>query len=183
MPMTVDSRTPVLETERLRLRAHQFSDFAHCVAMWSDPAIARHTIGDPSSPQRTWLRLLAYRGHWELMRYGYWAVEEKASCRYVGELGFADFKRDNEPSFAGVPEIGWVLASQSHGKGYATEALKAAVAWADGNLESTSTVCIIHRDNHLSFRVAQKLGYVKILRAATDDKPETIFVRPTPTHR
>jgi hypothetical protein len=39
---------PVIETERLRLRPHQTKDFADCVAMWSDPAITRYTIGNPS---------------------------------------------------------------------------------------------------------------------------------------
>lgn len=171
------SPIPVLDTERLVLRAHQVGDFERCVAMWSDPEIARHTIGSPSAPQRTWARILAYRGHWELMRFGYWAVDERVSGRYIGELGFADFKRDHQPVIAGLPEIGWALASEAHGKGYATEALKAAVAWADHHLASERTACIIHRDNHRSFRVAEKLGYVTTLRAATPEHPETILVR------
>ncbi len=109
--------TPVLDTDRLRLRAHQVRDFEACVAMWSDPATTRYTTGDPASPQRTWQRILAYRGHWELLRYGYWALEEKASGRYIGELGFADFKRDNQPDGAGLPEAGWALRSEYQGKG------------------------------------------------------------------
>jgi RimJ/RimL family protein N-acetyltransferase len=110
------------------------------------------------------------------MGYGYWAVEEKASGRYIGELGFADFKRDNRPSIEGLPEIGWALKLEAHGKGYATEALKAAVAWGDSHLDSTRTACIIHRDNHRSLRVAEKLGYNAILKAAPEE-PDNIFVR------
>ena len=145
--------------------------------MWSDPAITRYTIGTPSPAQRTWLRILAYRGHWELLRFGYWAVQEKATARYIGELGFADFKRDIEPSIQGMPELGWALISQAHGKGYATEALRAVVSWGDSHFGLTRTVCIIHRDNHRSFRVADKLGYDTILRAATDSDPNTILAR------
>jgi RimJ/RimL family protein N-acetyltransferase len=89
---------PVLETERLRLRSHQSSDFADCVSMWSDPGVVRYTIRDPSPPPRTWLRILAYRGHWALLGFGYWAIEDRVSGRFVGELGFADFKRDIQPS-------------------------------------------------------------------------------------
>jgi len=174
---TNDSWTSVLETERLQLRAHKANDFADCVAMWSDPEILRYTIGDPSPVSRTWQRLLAYRGHWELMGYGYWAVEEKASGSYIGELGFADFKRDIRPSIEGLPEIGWALILKAHGKGYATEALKAAVAWGDSHLDSTRTVCIVHRDNHRSLRVAEKLGYSSILRAASPEEPDNILVR------
>lgn len=169
---------PLIETERLRLRPHQSDDFADCVAMWSDPAVARYTIGDPSPPQRTWIRILAYCGHWALLRYGYWAVEEKASGRYVGELGFADFKRDIVPSIEGMPELGWALSPRCHGKGYATEALRAAVAWGDHHLAQRRTVCIIHRDNHPSFRVAEKLGYKAIFSATGSGESNTILAHP-----
>ena len=169
---------PVIETERLRLRPHQSDDLADCVAMWSDPAVVRYTIGDPSPPQRTWIRILAYRGHWALLSYGYWAVEEKTSGRYVGELGFADFKRNIVPSIEGVPELGWALVPQFHGKGYATEALRAAVAWSDHHFAQRRTVCIIHRDNHRSFRIAEKLGYKAIFSATGSGESNTILARP-----
>jgi RimJ/RimL family protein N-acetyltransferase len=168
---------PVIETERLRLRPHQSGDLADCVAMWSDPVVVRYTLGSPSPPQRTWMRILAYRGHWALLSYGYWAVEEKTSRRYIGELGFADFKRDIEPSIAGVPELGWALVPQFHGKGYATEALSAAVAWGDQHFANGRTVCIIHRDNHRSFRVAEKLGYRAIFSTTGSAEPSTVLAR------
>jgi len=168
---------PVIETELLRLRPHQSDDFADCVAMWSDPAVVRYTIGEPSPPQRTWIRILAYRGHWALLSYGYWAVEERTTGRYVGELGFADFKRDIEPSIEGVPELGWALLPQFHGQGYATEALGAAVAWGDYNFAQRRTVCIIHQDNHRSFRVAEKLGYKAIFSAMGSAASNTILAR------
>jgi RimJ/RimL family protein N-acetyltransferase len=169
---------PVIETERLRLRPHEPDDLADCVAMWSDPAVVRFTIGEPAPPQRTWIRILAYLGHWTLLGYGYWAVEEKTSGRYVGELGFADFKRDVTPSIEGMPELGWALVSQFHGKGYATEALRAAVAWGDNYFAQRQTVCIIHRDNHRSFRVAEKLGYKAIFKATVSGESNTILARP-----
>jgi RimJ/RimL family protein N-acetyltransferase len=169
---------PVIETERLRLRPHQSQDLADCVVMWSDADVVRYTIGEPSPPQRTWMRILAYRGHWALMSYGYWAVEEKDSRRYVGELGFADFKRNIAPSIEGLPELGWALVPQFHGKGYATEALRAVVAWGDDHLAQRRTVCIIHRDNHRSFRVAEKLGYKALFNATGSGEPNTILARP-----
>ena len=121
---------------------------------------------------------MAYRGHWALLGYGYWAVEEKSSGRYVGELGFADFKRDIAPSIDGIPELGWALAPQFHGKGYATEALRAAVAWGDSHLAQRRTVCIIHRDNHRSFRIAEKLGYKSIFTDTGSGQSNTILARP-----
>ena len=152
--------------------------------MWSDPAVTRYTIGDPSPPQRTWMRILAYRGHWALLGFGYWAVEEKVTGRYIGEVGFAEFKRDIQPSIEGMPELGWALITQAHGKGYATEALRAAVAWGDNHFGSARTACIIHQDNRPSFRVADKLGYKEFFRTSKDGEPETVLVRsPVVTHQ
>jgi RimJ/RimL family protein N-acetyltransferase len=168
---------PVIETARLRLRPHAASDFDACVAMWSDPAITRYTIGDPSPPPQTWRRILAYRGHWTLLGFGYWAVEEKSTGRYLGDIGFADFKRDIQPSIEGMPELGWALISQAHGKGYATEALLAAVAWGDGHFGPAPTVCIINEGNERSFRVAEKLGYKEVRRTSHNDVSTVVLVR------
>src|SRR5437868_14514943 len=110
------SPVPILETERLRLRGHRDEDLANCAALWADPVVVRHTVGKPLTEEESWRRLLTYVGHWAVIGYGYWVVEEKASGTFVGEIGFADYKRDLEPSLKDVPEIGWVLASQAHGK-------------------------------------------------------------------
>jgi RimJ/RimL family protein N-acetyltransferase len=171
---------PQIETERLRLRGHGVEDFPFCVAMWSEPQVVRYTVGEPSPPQRTWLRILGYRGHWALLGFGYWAVQEKASGRYIGELGFADFKRNMKVSLDGMPELGWALVPWAQGKGYATEALQAAVAWGDARFELPRTACIIHRDNGRSLRLAAKLGYAIVLQAASDTDPNFILARDAP---
>jgi RimJ/RimL family protein N-acetyltransferase len=168
---------PVIDTERLRLRGHELGDFPECVAMWSDPEVIRYTIGEPSPPQRTWLRILSYRGHWALLGFGYWAVQEKTSGRYIGELGFADFKRNTKLSLDGMPELGWALAPWAQGKGYATEALRAAVAWGDQQFQSLRTTCIVHRENERSVRIAAKLGYELVLQAPSDAEPHAILAR------
>ena len=168
---------PTIGTERLLLRPHQPDDLADCAAMWSDPAVFRYTTGSTSSKRRTWLRVMAYRGHWAMLGYGYWAVEEKVSGRYIGELGFADFKRDIQPHIEGMPELGWALAPRAHGKGYAIEALRAAVSWGDSHFGQLRTACIIHRDNAPSFRVAGKLDYKILAHAAGDGGPHTILIR------
>jgi RimJ/RimL family protein N-acetyltransferase len=155
---------PRLETSRLVLRAHGLADYPACVDMWADPLVCRFTIGQPSPSQRTWMRIMSYVGHWSLLGFGYWAVEEKASGRYIGELGFADFKRGMNPSLEGVPELGWALAVSAHGKGYATEALQAAVAWGDTRFSGGRTVAIIQKENAASLRVAEKIGYREVRR-------------------
>jgi len=170
-------KVPVLETERLTLRAHRLDDFPSCAAMWADPIVTRYIGGKPSTEEESWTRLLRYVGHWALLGFGYWVVEEKATGRFVGEIGFADYKRDVEPSLKDTPEAGWVFVSESHVKGYATEAVRAAVAWGDAHFGSSRTACIIHPDNLPSIRVAEKCGYREIQLVTYKGHPTKMFVR------
>jgi RimJ/RimL family protein N-acetyltransferase len=159
----------------LTLRGHRAADFPDCFAMWSDPEVTRYIGGRPSSRQQAWMRILTYIGHWSLLGFGYWAIEEKATGRFVGDIGFADFHRDTIASMSDAPEMGWGLAPAFYGRGYATEAARAAVAWADGHLESPRTVCMIDPENAASVRVAEKCGYHEFGRAILVDGP-TIFL-------
>lgn len=145
--------------------------------MWADPAVIRYTRGKPLSEEDAWRKLLGYVGHWSLLGFGYWAVEDKATGTFVGEVGFADYKRDLEPSLKGVPEVGWILASQVHGRGYATEAVRAAVAWGDAHFPATRTACIIVAENLASIRVAVKCGYREFALAKYKGNPTLMFVR------
>jgi hypothetical protein len=116
---------PVIETERLRLRAHRVDDYADCMVMWSDPKVVRYLGGRPFTAEEGWRKLLQFSGLWSFLGYGYWAVEEKNSGHFIGHVGYADFKRDLLPSLDGMLELGWVLAADAHGKGYASEAVAA----------------------------------------------------------
>ncbi|PVE24988.1 GNAT family N-acetyltransferase [Microvirga sp. KLBC 81] len=167
----------MLETERLVLRAHRVSDFADSLDLWRNPEVTRFIGGRPYTQEEIWARLVRYVGHWVLLGYGYWAVTDKATGRFIGEVGFADFKRDIEPSFEGMPEIGWVLAPHAHGKGYATEAVRAAIAWGDDHFEAAGTVCIIAPENQPSIRVAEKCGYREFLHTTYKDNPTIMFMR------
>ncbi len=168
---------PVLETERLRLRGHRVGDLVHCAGMWAEPEVVRHTVRKALTEEESWRRLLSYVGHWALMGFGFWVAEEKATGKFVGEIGFADFKRDLEPSLKGVPEIGWVLAAHAHGKGYATEAVRAALAWGDEHFQPARTACIIVPENLQSIRVAAKCGYEEFARTTYKGHSVLMFAR------
>src|SRR5215472_10752263 len=88
---------PELETERLRLQAPRFEDFSKSAAMWTDPAVVRYTTKKPQTREESWTRFLRYLGHWSHFGFGYWFVEEKATGSFIGEMGFADYKREIEP--------------------------------------------------------------------------------------
>ena len=108
--------------------------------MWKEEAVVRHITGRPSTAEESWSRLLRYAGHWTQLGFGYWALEEKATGRFIGELGLADYQRQMDPTFEGDPEIGWVLSPSAHGKGYATEAVTRVVEWADAELRCRTGV-------------------------------------------
>lgn len=150
---------PVLETERLILRGHRAEDFAAVHALWADPDVIEYITGQPSTAMESQIRLLRYVGHWAAYGFGYWLVEEKHTGHFVGDVGFGALMRDMDPPVSGLPEIGWVLAKNHHGKGYATEAAGAALEWGDAHFGKTDSFCIFHPDNPGSIRVAEKLGY------------------------
>jgi RimJ/RimL family protein N-acetyltransferase len=168
---------PIIETPHLRLRGHRGGDLPECAAMWSDPNVTKFISGRTSTEQQTWIRLLSYVGHWALMDFGYWAIEEKGSNDFVGEVGFADFKRDVPAAMQDAPELGIALASRFHGKGYATEAVRAALAWADVSLRFARTVCLANTQNPASLRVLAKCGYEAFDRGVYNDQPVFFLAR------
>lgn len=167
---------PIIETERLILRGHKLEDFEASAAMWGDPDVARYIGGKPSTREESWQRMIRYPGHWALMGYGFWVLEEKATKRFVGEAGFADFKRDTDPPL-GAPEQGWALAPWAHGKGYATEAVAAQLKWGEAHFGRVPFFCMISPENGPSIRVAEKHGYREFAQATYHGKESILFRR------
>ncbi|WP_074267162.1 GNAT family N-acetyltransferase [Paraburkholderia phenazinium] len=162
----------LLETDRLIMRPHVRADFDDSFAMWSDSEVTRFIGGQPSTREETWSRLLRYVGHWTMLGFGYWAVRDKVSGTFIGEIGFANFERQTEPSLGGMPEVGWALTPAAQGRGYATEGVRAALKWADAKWPAADTACIIAPENAPSLRVAQKCGYVEWTRGTYKGKPQ-----------
>ena len=95
-----------------------------------------------------------HTGHWALLGYGYWAVTDRDSGRFLGAAGFGDYLRDIDPPIDGTPEAGWVMTTAAQGLGLAREAVGAALDWADRHLPAPRTVCIISPDHAASLRLA-----------------------------
>jgi RimJ/RimL family protein N-acetyltransferase len=168
---------PVLETERLLLRAPSADDLDASTAMWSNPEVVRHIGGKPFTREEVWSRILRARGLWSMLGYGYWAVYDKASDRFVGDIGFADFHRDFSPSIEGIPEMGWVLDPWCHGRGYASEAVGAALRWAEAELDAAEFACIIDPDNAPSINVAVKAGFIRTVETSYKGGRTLVFRR------
>ncbi len=77
-----------------------------------------------------------------------------------------------------MPEAGWALDPRFAGRGYATEALRAALTWADANLAAERSVAIIAPENTASIRVAEKTGYRQTGQTEYKNNPILLFARP-----
>jgi RimJ/RimL family protein N-acetyltransferase len=150
---------PEIRTDRLRLRAHRRDDAEALIAMWQDPVVVRHFGGQGMAAEDTWNRLLRYVGHWAVNGYGMWVVEEAETGARIGEVGLFEGRRGLGARFDEAPEAGWVLLPLGHGKGYAREAMTAALVWAECELALERTVCIIDPANLPSIRTAESLGF------------------------
>jgi len=172
---------PTLSTARLTLSPPTLADFEDSRAMWADPIVTRRVGGRPFTEEESWTRLMRARGLWEVLGYGYWAVRETSTGRYVGEVGFADLRRGLQPTLDGLPEMGWVLAAWSHGQGFGTEAVRAGLAWIDEALAPEIVPCIIDVENGASISLATKVGFRVKTHATYHDTPILMMERRRPT--
>ena len=169
---------PVLETERLILRGYTLEDFPAFAAMRADPVVMKYLgKGDLLDEEEAWLRFQSITGHWHLKGFGTWAIEERASSAVIGALNYTDKKRPSSHPASGAPEMGWSLASSAHGKGFASEALRAALVWGREHFGPARVVCVISDDNAASLRVAEKHGFKQFATASRHGLGRRVFER------
>lgn len=153
---------PTVTTARLRLRPHVPADLDAATAMWADPRVTRFTGNRAFTREETWARLLRYTGNWDWFGYGFWAVDEIDTGAYVGQLGLAEFARETVPPMRPVPEVGWSFVVAAHGRGFASEGVRAALLWADAHIAAERTTCLIDPANLASIRVARRCGFGEV---------------------
>ncbi len=166
---------PRIETERLILRALALDDFDRIAAIWQNEAMVRYISGKPVTRQASWSRLIRTEGHWRLPGFGFRGLEEKACGQLIGEAGFKDMHRAFEPSIEGTLETGRGMLPEQDGKGYAREAVSAAMDWAAKAHPALSYSSIICPMNGPSLRLAEKFGFKEVAR--TDYKGPVIMLR------
>ncbi|HFQ15904.1 MAG TPA: N-acetyltransferase [Rhodobacteraceae bacterium] len=142
---------PVLETERLRLRQWTAADFEPLADFLGREALNRFR-GGALAREQAWEFLSARAGEWQIRGYGSFVIEEKKSGRPAGYAGLW------HPFDLAEPELMWSLYPEYHGKGYATEAARAVIDWADRTLHLGPLMSFIHPDNTPSIAVAERLG-------------------------
>jgi RimJ/RimL family protein N-acetyltransferase len=144
----------VLETNRLIMRPLTGDDFDDYATMLSDPQVADGLAENAgTSPEDAWRSLTLFIGHREIRGYSHWALVEKATGRFVGRAG--PWQPHGFPGLG----IGWCLAREHWGKGYATEAARASLDYCLTELRAREVISIILPGNLRSVLVAERIGH------------------------
>jgi RimJ/RimL family protein N-acetyltransferase len=138
-------------TERLILRPPVADDFEPWAMMCADEELSRH-IGGPTPRSLAWRALAGLVGSWHMVGFGPFSAIERETGAWIGCVG--PFKPADWP----CNEVGWRLAKDARGKGYATEAATAAIDWAFAHLNWPDVAHCISSDNGPSISLALRLG-------------------------
>lgn len=142
-----------LATARLDLRMFREDDLDAYADMCADAEVMRFIgAGGPVGADAAWRQMALFLGEWTLHGYGMWAVEERPSGRLIGRVGFLN------PFGWPACEIGWLLARDAWGKGFAFEAASVALAHGRANLGIRELISLIRPDNKRSIALAERLG-------------------------
>jgi RimJ/RimL family protein N-acetyltransferase len=146
---------PTLTTARLRLRPFRAADLDDYAAVCADAQVMRHIgAGGPVGRDVAWRQMAMALGEWALRGRGQWAVVLRDDDRLIGRVGFLQ-----PEGWPGV-ELAWLLASGAWGRGYATEAARAALAWGRDATGLGHCISLIRPDNTRSIALALRLGAV-----------------------
>lgn len=164
---------PVLETERLILRAVRNEDFEAYAAFYETER--SHNRGGPLNRQAAWMQFAAEVGHWSLRGFGIWAIDEKETGAFCGLAGLWD------PEGWPAPEVGWVVWEQFEGHGIAFEASLRARAYAFETLGWPQVASCIRDGNVRSMRLAERMGATLDRRIPRPGHPDfLVYIHPTP---
>lgn len=148
---TADIASLRLETPRLILRPPRLEDFDAWAAFLEDE-VATKFIGGQQPRSMAWRTFMCMCGAWTMTGVAMFSVIEKASGKWVGRLG------PWHPEGWPAPEVGWGIAREHWGKGYASEGAAAAVDYAFDVLGWTEVIHCIDENNLASQGVAKRLG-------------------------
>jgi RimJ/RimL family protein N-acetyltransferase len=166
-----------LETERLRLRQWIEADRELFARLNADPRVMEFF---PSILDRSTSDAMVDRLQTKIIAkgWGFWAVESKQDKQFIGFVGLEIPKADLP--FSPCVEIGWRLAFEYWGKGYATEAAQAALKVGFDRLNLPEIVSVTAIDNHQSSAVMERLGMIR--EAETFEHPSLPLGHPLRKH-
>ena len=158
-----------LESDRLLLRQFQDDDWEDMHEYYSDDLATTFTYKRGLDEGETWRTMCSMIGHWQLRGFGPYAVEEKASGKVMGTVGFW------YPNDWPEAEIKWGLARQFWGKGFAREAAGMVHAAGLEHLPGVALISLIHNDNKASIGVALSIGASLESAVEYEGEPHGVF--------
>jgi RimJ/RimL family protein N-acetyltransferase len=161
-----------IETERLLLEPLMPADLDDLLALHAHPQVAEF-VGT-LDPVMARSRLADNERHWTERGHGRMAIRDRATGRFLGRTGLLYW-----PQFVEV-EVGWTLAPDAWGHGYATEAATACIEWGFENLSVPYLTAMVHPRNERSLRVAHRLGFERLRDDVLVDVPVIVHWRPRP---
>jgi RimJ/RimL family protein N-acetyltransferase len=163
---------PRIETERLVLRAPRFEDFPPVAAFFAREA--SRFVGGPLEERPVWYWFSSGIGDWDLLGFGSWAIEARATGALAGLVWL------NHPPGFPEREMGWLLLPGFEGRGFATEAARAARGYAYGSLGWPTAVSYVDAENHRSCALARRLGAREDPAAPRPGPDGLVFRHPSP---
>jgi len=164
---------PVIETDRLILRAPRFEDLEAITAFGLSER--SRFVGGPVEDWQSWSILTGMIGHWIIRGFGWWMIEERATGRVAGRTGIGHHIDWPEP------ELGWHLYDGFEGKGIAFEAALAAREHAHAVMGLGPLISLIAHENIRSRRLAERLGAVPESETVIRGTPCLLFRHPMGT--
>lgn len=149
----------LFESERLGFRAWTMEDLPDMAALNADPEVMRF-FPATLTEQQTKDFILRMQTMLKENGYCYYAVDEKEEGNFIGFIGM--FWQTYEAPFTPATDIGWRLAKNFWGKGYATEGAKRCLSHAFENLRLKQVVATAPRINQPSIHVMEKIGLQKL---------------------
>jgi len=145
----------IIETARLILRPWRDADVDEWVAMSADPRVMEFFA---STQERADAETAAavMRERMDRNGFGWWALDVKGGASFAGVIALQDvpFGAPFTPAF----EVGWRLAHEHWGRGYATEGARAALEFAFAELQHEEVVAMTAAVNLRSQMVMRRLG-------------------------
>lgn len=149
---------PCIDTDRLVLRSFRGVDREPFAAMNADPQVMAH-FPRTLTPEESDAFIDRATERWATDGFGLWAVERRADGRFLGFTGLA--APTFEAHFTPCVEIGWRLAVETWGHGYATEAARAGLRFAFGQVGLHEVVSFTVPANVRSRAVMERLGMTR----------------------
>lgn len=144
-----------LETERLILRRWRPSDLKPFAALNADPRVMEH-FPSTLTEDETALMIQSLEDRFDKNGFSFWAAELKATQEFIGFVGLN--RPGYETPFTPCVEVGWRLAYEHWGKGYAPEAALATLEYGFEKMNLDEIVSFTSESNLNSQRVMQKIG-------------------------